>query len=146
MSETGLLPFDHALHSSHAMIRELMEEMGWHDSHCAYQALRSVLHALRDHLPIDDVIALGSELPAFVRGSYYEGWHPKRTLRKKPGKTEFLGRVAGRLQTDRSFDLDKVTHGVFKVLERHVTHREMEAIKRHLPADMLYLFDSHRFA
>jgi uncharacterized protein (DUF2267 family) len=34
-------------------LNELMAELGWDDRHRAYQALRAVLHALRDHLTVD---------------------------------------------------------------------------------------------
>ena len=47
MSATGLEVFDTTLQKTNSWLKELMEEMGW-DRHKAYQALRAVLHALRD--------------------------------------------------------------------------------------------------
>lgn len=41
----------------------------------AYNALRAVLHALRDRLPPDVAVHLGAQLPMLVRGIYYEGWY-----------------------------------------------------------------------
>jgi hypothetical protein len=61
---------------TNSWLKELMELMGWEDRHRAYHALRVVLHALRDHLTIDEVVTLGAQLPMLVRGFYYEGWHP----------------------------------------------------------------------
>jgi anti-anti-sigma factor len=50
--------------------------MGWEDRHLAYHALRTVLQALRDWLPVDEAAALGAQLPLLIRGFYYEHWHP----------------------------------------------------------------------
>ena len=130
MSETGLFHFDHAMHASRAWVHDLMNEMNWRDEHCSYQALRSVLHALRDALPIDDVIALGSEMPLFVRGSYYEGWHPaKHRGYRKTKKKDFLAHVAKHTRHNPACDPEKLAHGVFKILARHVSQREIEKIK-----------------
>ena len=124
MSETGLNHFDHALHASRAWVHDLMEEMNWRDEHCSYQALRSVLHALRDHLPIEDVIALGSEMPLFVRGCYYEGWcMPKDKPHKKEKKNEFMAHVAEGFHHGPVCDPGKLTHGVFKILTRHISKK-----------------------
>ena len=38
--------------------------------------LRAVLHALRDRLPEDEAVALAQELPALIRGIWFEDWRP----------------------------------------------------------------------
>jgi uncharacterized protein (DUF2267 family) len=141
MTSTGLVHFDHALHASHAWLNELMDELGWQDGHCAYQAMRSVLHALRDHLPIEDVIDLGAELPMLIRGSYYEGWIPNEGPRKGAKKTKFLAHVAEQLR-NQALSPEKVTQGVLRVLANHVSHREIEEIKQRLPDDVRLFFES----
>ena len=52
MSQTGLRVFDTTLQTTNHWLHELMAELGWDDRHRAYQALRAVLHALRDHLTV----------------------------------------------------------------------------------------------
>src|SRR5687767_3948670 len=97
MSQTGLAAFDTTLHATNEWLKELMEGLGYTDRQKAYHALREVLHALRDRLPVDAVAALGAQLPLLVRGVYYEGWHPG----DKPFKQhhdQFLGRVAESLR------------------------------------------------
>ena len=46
--------------------------------HKAYLALRTVLHALRDRLTLEEAVQLGAQLPMLVRGFYYEGWTLKK--------------------------------------------------------------------
>ena len=76
MSTTGLKTFDSTVQLTNAWLNELAEDQGGRDHSRAYQALRAVLQALRDRLTVEEVAALGAQLPLLVRGFYYEGWHP----------------------------------------------------------------------
>jgi len=58
MSHTGLTELDNAVQKTNIWLKDLMERMRWEDRHRAYSALRVVLHALRDHLTVDEVVAL----------------------------------------------------------------------------------------
>jgi uncharacterized protein (DUF2267 family) len=49
MSSTGLDVFDETLHKTNAWLKEIGETLG-SDRRGAYQALRAVLHCLRDRL------------------------------------------------------------------------------------------------
>ena len=59
MSATGLKAFDTTLQLTNAWLHELMEKLDWSQRERAYHALRAVLHALRDRLPVGEVAALG---------------------------------------------------------------------------------------
>jgi uncharacterized protein (DUF2267 family) len=133
MSQTGLTAFDSTLHTTNTWIGETMEELGGWDRHRAYQALRSVLHALRDRLSVEQTSALGAQLPMLVRGLYYEGWHPHGKPLKERKKEEFLAHVATELR-DPMADPEGAARAVFAVLARHVSGGEVETIKCCLPA------------
>lgn len=64
MSSTGLAPFDSTINTTNVWLHDKMDRMGWDDRHRAYHALRAVLHALRDHLSVDETAALGAHLGA----------------------------------------------------------------------------------
>ena len=49
--------------------------MDWDDKHRAYRLLRATLHALRDRLTAHEAVQFGAQLPMFIRGFYYDGWH-----------------------------------------------------------------------
>jgi len=90
MSQTGVAAFDSTIQTTNVWLHDIMERLGWQDRHRAYHALRAVLHALRDRLPVDQAAALGAQLPMLVRGFYYEGWHPLvRQRRIAEGKTSW---------------------------------------------------------
>jgi uncharacterized protein (DUF2267 family) len=135
MSQTGVAAFDKTLHATNEWLKELMEGLGYTDRQKAYHALREVLHALRDRLPVDAVAALGAQLPLLVRGVYYEGWHPG----DKPFKQhhdQFLGRVAESLRDREKAHAEAVVRAVFHVLARHVSSGEIESVKHALPWDL----------
>ena len=52
MSATGLEVFDETLHKTNTWLKEIAQVLG-SDRHRAYQALRAVLHCLRDRLTVD---------------------------------------------------------------------------------------------
>jgi len=140
MSQTGLAQFDSTLQTTNIWLREVMESLEWEDRHRAYQALRAVLHALRDRLTVDEVVTLGAQLPMLVRGCYYEGWHLADKPLKERKKEAFLAHVAEAFRDSPEVDPEKVTRAVFQVLARHVTTGEIEGIKHCLPAELRLLW------
>ncbi len=140
MSATGLKPFDTTLQLTNAWLNELMEELSWPQRERAYHALRAVLHALRDRLPVGEVAALGAQLPLLVRGIYYAGWHPADKPLKGHRREQLLAEVGAAFREDRDVDPERVARAVFQVLERHVTTGEVEGVKHLLPAELRALW------
>jgi uncharacterized protein (DUF2267 family) len=139
MSQTGLSEFDNAVQKTNIWLKDLMERMRWHDRHRAYFALRVVLHALRDHLTVDEVVAFGAQLPMLVRGFYYEGWQPADKPLKERKKEVFLSHIADAFR-DPNIDPEQVVRAVFQVLTDHMTSGETEGIKHCLPKEIRALW------
>ena len=71
MIKTHVAPFDSTLQTTNIWLNEIQEHLGWGEDHQrAYHALRAVLHALRDRLPVDHAAALAAQLPMLIRGFY----------------------------------------------------------------------------
>jgi uncharacterized protein (DUF2267 family) len=140
MSNTGITAFDSTIQTTNIWLNDLTDRMGWQDKHRAYHALRVVLHALRDRLPVDQAAALGAQLPMLVRGFYYEGWHPHGKPVKERHKEEFLVPIAAAFQDDPDALPEKVTRAVFQVLAKHVTAGEIEGLKHLLPGEIRSLW------
>ena len=78
-----------------------MSELDWEDKpHKAYMALRTVLHALRDRLTVEEAIQLGAQLPMLIRGFYYEGWNLKGKPHKERHKEDFLDHIKKAFKDD----------------------------------------------
>jgi len=142
MSQTGLTPFDSTLQTTNIWLNDIRERLGWtEDHHRAYHALRAVLHALRDRLPVDQAAALAAQLPMLVRGFYYEGWHPHGKPVKERHKEDFLAHVAEAFRDDPDVDPERVVRAVFRVLSKHVSGGEIESVIRSLPTEIRSLWD-----
>ena len=83
MSTTRLDVFDSTPQKTYVWLNDIMEELTYEgDRKATYVALRSVLHALRDHLSVEEAADLGAQLPLLIRGIYYEG----RTAQREAGQ------------------------------------------------------------
>ena len=140
MSTTGIRAFDSTLQTTNVWLNDILDRLGWQDKHRAYHALRAVLHALRDRLPVDQAAALGAQLPLLVRGIYYEGWHPAGTPVKKRHLEAFLAPIADAFRDDRDAQPEEIARGVFQVIAKHVTPGEIEHVKITLPEELRALW------
>src|SRR6187549_657305 len=93
MNTNRLESIDHTVQLTHIWINELDEMLGWSDKSRSYRLLRTVLQTLRDWLPVNESADLAAQLPALLRGVYYEHWRPATTPVKQRSKTDFLARV-----------------------------------------------------
>jgi uncharacterized protein (DUF2267 family) len=142
MSTTGLEVFDDTVHKTNVWLKEIMEALGC-DRHRAYQALRGVLHCLRDRLIVEEAAQLADQLPMLVRGIYYESWRPAATPRKVRSREEFLEQLASHLPGPQPLDPETTALAVFQVLNRHVTPGEIEDVVSELPKEIRTLWPGH---
>ena len=144
MTVTGLDIFDATIERTNDWLRDLMRELNWNDYRKAYIALRCVLQGLRDHLPIDDAINLGNQLPALIRGFYFEDWE----LGGKPlpwnSQDDLLAGIctyfdpSGPLQTSP----ETIVRAVFRLLERKATDGEIGNLGHFLSPELRELWPS----
>ena len=67
MSKTGLHEFDEALHTANVWLKDLMEVLGWTEPTQAHQALKIVMHEVRDRLPVPLAANFSSQMPLVTR-------------------------------------------------------------------------------
>lgn len=145
MSDASIKVFSQSVQEAGLWINEISEEMGDPRKHIAYQALRGVLFALRDRLPIAEAVQLSAQLPLLVRGVFFEGY---RTSGKpeKLTREEFLTRVANKLQTAGGAHPEKATRAVLAVLQRHVDEGELNDVRDALPQELRSLWPQQMMA
>ena len=142
MPNTGLAAFDETLQKTNIWLKDIEAELG-PDRHRAYQALRAVLHVLRDRLSVDEAAHLAAQLPMLVRGIYYEGYHPAGKPEKFRSADEFLERVGTHFQNVRPIGADDAARAVFRALGRHCDRGEIREIITALPSDIRALWPDH---
>jgi uncharacterized protein (DUF2267 family) len=143
MSLTGLSALDSTVHTTNIWIKELAESMECsEDRQRAYQAMRAVLHALRDRLSVHEAADLAAQLPMLVRGFYYEGWHPEGKPLRERRKEQFLAHIENALPNLPDADPAFLTSEVFRLLSRHVSPGEIADVKANLPEEVRELWPS----
>ena len=134
MGMTGLHSFDSSLIKTKEWLKDIQQELTLDDEEQAYAAFRSVIHALRDRLTVDESADLSSQLPMLLVGAYYEGWKPARKPLKIRTKSEFLDLV-GRELLGR-LNAEEAAKAVFAVLQKRINKGEIDNIKGNLPKEI----------
>jgi uncharacterized protein (DUF2267 family) len=139
MSDNVISVFNQSVQEAGIWINEICDEMGDPRKHIAYQALRGVLFAVRDRLPISEAVQLAAQLPLLIRGIFFEGYRPAGKP-DKLDKDEFLARVSKKLQSAGGAHPEKAARAVLAVLQRHVDEGEMEDVRNALPKELRSLW------
>jgi uncharacterized protein (DUF2267 family) len=136
MSATGLDVFDKTLQTTHIWLDELMAEIG-PDRQVAWHVLGVVLRAVRDRIPLELAVHLGSQLPLLVRGLYYDQWHAPGRMGEKPRSLDaILAPIGKQLAQIRPINPSNATQAVFRILSQHVNPGQIEKVKHALPGDV----------
>jgi uncharacterized protein (DUF2267 family) len=135
--------FDTSLQKTQVWLNDVMAELDWTEQpQKAYLALRSVLHALRDRLTVEEAVQLGAQLPMLIRGLYYEGWTLKGKPHKERHPEDFFEHINKAFKRDPAVDPSKVVRAVFRVLVRHTSPGEIEDVKHILPRPLQEMWPS----
>jgi uncharacterized protein (DUF2267 family) len=140
MTATGLEVFDSTLQQTNEWLGDLNLELGWGDRQVAYEALRATLHAIRDHLTIDEAAHLSAQLPLLVRGIYFEGWDPSRVPLKERSREEFLRRVADGFRGAARVNPEQVVQAVLSVLTNRISAGQSAQVRNMLPEEVRELW------
>lgn len=141
MPRINVSTFNESLEKSLSWIEEIMQESGMESPESAYSALRAVLHALRDRLPIGEATDLAAEMPMLIRGLYYEGWNPNQKP-EKMSEEDFMFRVHQHYRFDPEIHPESIVGVILKVLERRISEGELSDIKANLPKDLQQTWSS----
>lgn len=140
MGGLGLKIVDEAAQSANIWVNEVNEGTGWDNKQRSYRLLRAVLHAVRDHLSVDEAAQLAAQLPVLIRGVYYEGWDPSKSPVRERSKDGFVAIVQQSFGTDPMGDAEEAIGAVFDVLDAHVSGGEMDHVRMSFATEMRSLF------
>lgn len=140
MSATGLEVFDRTIQASTVWVDDLMKQLLWTDRHKAYHAIRAVLHALRDRLPVNVTANFAAQLPLLMRGLFYEGWRPAKAPLRERSQDEFLAHITEAFLFDVEADSRQIASAVFDVITQHVSAGEVDKVKQTLPSGVRELW------
>ncbi len=133
--------FELAVHAAEEWLDDLMARLGWQQRQRAYSALIASLHALRDCLPQEPAINLGTQLPSLIRGLYFEGWHPHARATART-RAAFFERIFDALHRDPAIDAETVARALLGLLVARLPPAEAENVKAATPHDLHNLWPS----
>lgn len=110
------------------------------NKHLAWNALRGVLHAIRDRLTPEEVFQLSAQLPMLIRGLYIEGYQ----ISNKPEKyhvDELENRIEKAFGPTQDVDVQQVFKAVLLVLHDHISEGELNDVYGNMPKDIRKLWD-----
>ena len=136
MTVTHVDIIDRSVEKAHIWINDLADALGTEDGQHAYRVMRGFLHALRDHLPVNEAAALGAQLPIFVRGVFYDGWDPSRVPEHARDLNSFLARIQVEARIAGETEASFAAQAAARVLARHVSPGESESVLNVLPAHL----------
>jgi uncharacterized protein (DUF2267 family) len=139
---TTISGFTQAADQAQQWINELAEELGWSERR-AHRLFRSVLHALRDWLTQEEMADLAAQLPALIRGIYFEGWKPLGTPVWDRRKDDFVKRIQRDMSNEPLSDPDRAIAAVFRLLDRHLDEGEIAQARNSMKKAMRQLWPTH---
>ncbi|PYC67952.1 DUF2267 domain-containing protein [Micromonospora arborensis] len=137
MADAMISAFESSLDKTNLILKDIENAYGWPKDrrNQSYAALRTVLHLLRDRLPVDESVEFAQQLPVLVRGIYFDGWVPS-DVPVKLNRDDFLYEVRQGFPYDAEGGPERVTQVVLDTLRRHVTQGEWQDVKDTMPADL----------
>lgn len=126
--------FEKMVHEANTWIADICAEMGYEDRQVAYHAMRGVLFALRDRLPMHEVFNLAAQLPTVIRGIFFEGYRGGGPV--KYNRDQFIQIVNDEVQMGGGTEPLMAIRAVLAVLGSHISEGEVEHIREVLPGDI----------
>ena len=129
--------FETSLDKTNVILKDIEQAYGWPKErrNQSYAALRTVLHLLRDRLPIEESVQFAAQLPLLVRGVYFEGFDPT-IVPVKLSREDFLFEVRQNFQWDVEGGTERLVRTVLDALRKHVTDGEWQDVKSQMPKDL----------
>jgi uncharacterized protein (DUF2267 family) len=133
---SGLPVFDTTLQESNACLKLVEAGLPPCTRQQAYGALRAVLHALRDRLPMEGVLGLSAQLPLLLRGVLFEGWRPQDEASRARSPQAFADQVAEALPPHFPRQPNEAVEAVFAALGVRLDPGQTRKLVEFLPLSM----------
>lgn len=129
--------FENSVRKSEAWVDDLAELLGSYDSKATLRAMRILLHAWRDRLPLNESAQFAAQMPPLIRGIYYENWRPAVTPDKSLDRESLLLELT---QTFPSAEPEAMCRAFGRLLAKHISKGEIDDILSSLPKSLRELW------
>lgn len=141
---TNILSLDRSIQIAVQWIVDVQTELEWDSRDETYKATKAVLHAIRDRLPIEEVLHLSSNLPVVLKGMILDGYDLKDKPLRIKSPEEFYDYVQQNYDPKNRdiIDAEAVTNAVIAVLNRRIGSGEMQKVAGNMPEKIKRLFET----
>lgn len=143
MSSTGLAVFDTTVQETNLWLKGVEARLPPCSRQQAYDALRAVLHVLRDRLPVEAVLGLSAQLPMLLRGVFLEGWRPAAGPAETGDPQAFSDAVGDHLPSTFPRQPNEAIEAVLAVVTGTLDPGEVAKLAHYLPARVRHFFPAH---
>jgi uncharacterized protein (DUF2267 family) len=136
------MSLDRAIENLVLWLNDIQKELGWDNRDNVYSVTRAVLQALRDRLPVEEVVHLAASLPLIMKGMLMDGYDLTEKPTKKWTKDLFFELVQEYFNPYRrnAFHPEDAVRAVVKVLNRRIGGGEMCKVAATMPLEIKELF------
>lgn len=133
--------FDKYANKGNELLKMLADDLQVPD-HNACRILRAVLHAIRNHLTVEESLQMIAQLPMMVKALYVDQWHVPQHTKRIHHINQFLDEIreCDKEQAGYDFGNDesaaKAVKAVFRTLNYYISAGEFEDITAVLPAEI----------
>ena len=133
-------PFESAVQKANVWLGDVDDRLLSEDRHVAWEAMRAVLHVLRDRLPLEAMLGLSAQTPLLIRGLLLEGWRPQDGPSNLRDAAGFGDAVADRLPRSFRFSGVETAEAVLGMLGARLDPGEVRKLLAHLPEPLRLLW------
>lgn len=138
--KNGVDDLEAVLRDARGWLDAVAQRLKVHSPVTALQSLRATLMAVRAQLDPPAVIALGGELPTFVRALWYDGWRPRDRVRPATRLETFMGRVEDGFGRTPSLKAERAEKAALSTIFERVPAAVMAPVIEKLPEDLATLW------
>jgi len=140
--------FEKHLNKANEFVNTLSANLGIADKEKVYRIFKSVLHALRDSISMENSLHFLAQLPFILKASYVENWSHKNNNIKIKHIKDFVHLI--KKNDGKAFDFDLLSDNeikricsiIFSTIGDFISEGEMESIKSVLPSEIKQLFEN----
>jgi uncharacterized protein (DUF2267 family) len=136
---TNISALNHANDSLIVWLKDIQNELGWDSLENTYSATKAVLQAVRDRLPVQEVIHLSANLPLIMKGMLIDQYDHTEKPAKIWTQSLFLELVEEYYNPYKRNTIhpEEVVRDVVVVLNRRIGGGEMSKVAAIMPQEIM---------
>jgi uncharacterized protein (DUF2267 family) len=135
MTGTTIIALNRSMQVTMEWLHEIRNELKWDDDERVYDATKAVLHAVRDRLPLEDMMKFSAQLPLIMKGMYFDQYDPTDKPLKLRTRAAFLDHVRENFPGS-NVDPEEAVRGVMRGIAKRSGPRTLEKISMSMPEDI----------